>query len=327
MTLNTQTAVTNMTVAWYTVVADVIDKTPYDTKQALEEILNLPFDRSTNPNRYLIDSTNKALYMDYPQHSNQLGKAFTFHRVVRDKLPEIDNDGARRDLALGPTEGLVHTAVGLLLEDNLLGLAFASSFQPSTKQIAHYLGDKRSSSGMRPTILPLVHQDTFGRLLTSGELIKATLLVEAGAADLLRQTGHELMRTMDDALELEPTTREIPMAWSPSDTNGFAERISRRFSTLLDISGARRHVKQMKGIAVSENERKRITIDMLSDKLTESIEVTNPNPQSARIEIPEAIEALHESYSRLSNDIESSIGAQLSVALESERQLRFGTIL
>ena len=295
------------------------------TLDSLAEIFKLPTDPFSEPNRYWFKtSSNKALYIDRVQADERVGKAFTLHQVVKDKLPEVDNAGNRRDLDLGPTEGLVHTAVGLVVEDTLLGFAFTSEFRPAHSQFANYIRDKRDRKQnfkLGPVIRPLIHKDALGRLLTTGELTRASLIIEAGAAPILEAENHELFQSMRVALDQEPTTREIPIAWSPANRTGFADRVTERFQSLLDNPLMRRYLKHMQGkISVPENKRQ-ITINVLSDQLTELITVPNPNPQSARISIQDVIFEMEHSYDRLEKAIEDSVGAEMRYEISAE-QLR-----
>ena len=236
-------------------------------------------------------------------------------------MPEVDNAGSRRDLQLGPTEGLVHTSVGLLIDDTLIGLAFASEFKPSHLQLAKYIRDKRQTVQRGPVIRPLIHSDTLRRLMTTGELTKASLVIDAAASTILEAEGHELFRTMQVALDQEPTTRDVPIAWSPTNTTGFAQRVTERFQPLLQNPLTRRYVRQMQGkVRVPDNNRL-ISINVLSDHLTESISVPNPNPQSARIAIQDVLSEMEQSFNRLQNSIEESVGADLRYEVNPE-QLR-----
>ena len=325
MTTNTIQSETTMTIAWFKISADKNQKICYDTENALAEIIQLPTNPNAEPNRYWFkQSSNKALYVDNAQGRVSVGKAFTLHQVVKDKLPEVDDAGSRRDLNLGPTEGLVHTAVGLLVEDTLLGLAFTNAFKPPHSQLATYIRDKRQrrqSVKQGPVIRPLIHKDTLARLRTTGELTKASLTIEADAASILEAENHELFQSMRVALDQEPTTREIPIAWSPKDTTGFGQRVIDRVRPLLQNSRTRRHLKQMQGkVRVPDNE-KLITINVLSDQLTESITVPNPNPQSARIAIPDVLSEMEQSYNRLEKAIEESVGAEMRYTVESQLRL------
>lgn len=124
------------------------------------------------------------------------------------------------------------------------------------------------------------------------------------------------------ALDQEPTAREVPIAWSPANTTGFAQRVTERFQTLLQNPLTRRYVRQMQGkVRVPDNNRL-ISINVLSDHLTESISVPNPNPQSARIAIQDVLSEMEQSFNRLQNSIEESVGADLRYEVNPEEQLR-----
>ena len=185
-----------------------------------------------------------------------------------------------------------------------------------------YIRDKRLNLKPGPVIRPLIHSDTLRRLMTTGELIKASLTIEAGASTILEAENHELFESMRVALDQEPTTREIPISWLPANTTGFAQRVIERFRPLLRNSLTRRHLRQMQGKVRVPNNSKLISINVLSDQLTESFTVPNPNPQSARIAIQDVLSELEQSHYRLQNEIEESVGAELRYEVNPD-QLRF----
>lgn len=322
MTTNTGSIETSMTIAWYKVWANRSQTTLYDVDNALTEILCLPTDPDAARNRYWIDvRTNKALYIDDPAISVNVGTPFTLHQVVRDRLPEIDNAGNRYDMGLVPPRGLVHTAVGLVIEDKILGLAFTNSFQPSIKNLATYIGSVRNSPTKAPVILPAMHEDALSRILNADDLTSASLVLESGARDLLLAERHELFMSMEVALEQEPTTKEVPIAWNPVNTSGFSQRTYDRYRPLLDNPVIRPLVKKMQAKARVPGENKQITINVLSDKLTESVSFENPNPQSARIDVRSVVRELEQSYNRLEDAIGESVGANIRYEI-SAKQLR-----
>ena len=322
MTTNYAQTETTMTIAWFEVSSDKNQRVNYDTEDALVEIMNLPTDPYDEPNRYWFkQSSARALYIDDVQGHVSVGRAFTLHQVVKDRLPEVDRAGRRRDLDLEPTEGLVQTIVGLLIEDGLIGLAFTNEFKPASTQLASYIRDKRAISRRGPVIRPLIHRDTLGRLVATGELVRASLTIEAGASTILEAEGHELFESMRVALDQEPTTREIPISWFPSNTTGFAQRVVERFQPLLRNPLTRRYLKQMQGKVRVPNNRRLISINVLSDHLTESFTVQHPNPQSARISMQDVLTQLEQSHQRLQNELEDAVGADLHFQV-SDEQLR-----
>ena len=249
-----------------------------------------------------------------------MGKVFSIHQVIRDKLPEVDSAGKRRDLILNPGEGLAHTAVCLLIEDKLLSIAFTNDFKPSIRQLESYIKTKRQKRiSQGPVIRSVIHKDALSRLMTTGDLVGTNLVIRSGAAPTLQAEGNELFASMEAALHLEPTTREIPIAWLPQNRRGFKERVQERFGSLLNNPRTIKYVNKMQGKVRVPNEARQITIDVLSDKLTKKIIVENPNPQSARLEIRDIVPELESSFERLSDDLSKSVGAEIKYEIESEQ--------
>ena len=320
MTTNVNSVETAITIAWYKVSADKDGDVSYDTVNSINEILKLPGDPKVEPNRYRASSANRSLYIDDPLMFSRMGKVFTIHQVIRDKLPEVDNAGKRRDLTLNPDEGLAHTAVCLLVEDELLSIAFTNDFRPSIKQLELYIKYKRQKNILQgPVIRPVIHKDALRRLITTGDLVSANLMIRAGAVTILQAEGNELFPSMQAALQLEPTTREIPLAWFPQTRTGFKERVQERFRSLLNNPRTIPHLNKMQGKVRVPNESRHITIDVLSDRLTEKITVQNPNPQSARLEIIDVVAEIEASFDRLSEDINESVGAEIKYVFDSEQ--------
>ena len=314
MTTDTRAAETTITIAWYKVTSDKDGEISYDMGDAIDEILSLPSDPKEEVNRYYINTSNKGLYIDDPGISSQIGQLFTIHQVVRDKLPELDSAGKRSDLILNADQGLSHTAVCLLVEDELLSIAFTNEFKPSIKQLEAYIRSKRQKRIFQgPVIRSLIHKDALSRLATAGDLVSTNLVIRAGAATILQAEGNELFPAMQAALELEPTTREIPIAWSPQNRMGFKERVLERFRPLLNNPNTLRYIDKMQGKVRIDNETRSITIDVLSDKLTERITVTNPNPQSARLEIIGVVSEIESSFTRLNQEINELVGAEINM--------------
>ena len=320
MTTNANSVETAITIAWYKISADKEGKLSYDSEDSIDEILLLPSDTQVEPNRYRATSSNRAFYIDDPQASSQIGKVFTIHQVIRERLPEVDSAGKRRDLILNPGEGLSHTAVCLLADDQLLSVAFTNDFKPSTRQLELYIRNKRRKKISKgPVIRPVIHKDALSRLMTTGDLVSTNLVIRSAAATILQAEGNELFASMDAALQLEPTTREVPIAWFPQNRRGFKDRVQERFGSLLNNPRAVQYVNKMQGKVRLPNETRQITIDVLSDKLTERIIVENPNPQSARLEIRDVVSEIESSFDRLSKDINDAVGAEIKYEIDSEQ--------
>ena len=100
---------------------------------------------------------------------------------------------------------------------------------------------------------------------------------------------------------------------------GFKERVQERFGSLLNNPRAVPYVNKMQGKVRVPNESRQITIDILSDRLTERIIVENPNPQSARLEISDVVAEIESSFGRLSNEINEAVGAEVRYEIDSEQ--------
>lgn len=307
-------ATVERTVRFYRVISGTNpDGTPgtHDVGAALEQIEALPFSMEPGvPTRYMATTGGKGLFTVLHRRGSQT--EFEVWHSARNNLPLEENGGKIQELPIDDSAGLADAMHAVFFPPNIVGIAIDGMDSRITK-LGDYITQKAASPLAKVEIQPLIHKDIRERLDRMQEITILQFTIRASYVDIVESVDQNLGSAFRGIRSAWEEQQVLELVIRPARGSGRRARgvIVPALQELIGRADFVRNSTKCKVRGIPEGSARRLTLDVLSDKLVAKKDIPKAGNRSSAVDATAAYEAIREVYDDLAPDIAQAAGVEL----------------